>query len=119
MPCVFCRESFKGFCQELPIERFMVGRVELMYWLYLIRGKVNDKLIGQEQQCYNNEKKGLKRKYYNGDIDRSTYYNLLNKIKKSTLITKPSPPFIDVLRKYESIRAVCSTKAKTCSLPKK
>lgn len=119
MPCIFCRESFKQFYKELPIEPYLVGRIELMYWLYLIRDKVNNKLINQEQQCYNTEKKRLKRKYNNRQISEAEYYKRLADVKRETLITQPSPPFIDVLHNYENIRAVCSAKAKTCSLPKK
>jgi hypothetical protein len=119
MPCVFCRESFKQFYRELPIEPYLVGRLELMYWLYLIRDKVNNKLINQEKKCYNTEKKRLKSMYNKRKINETQYYELLDKAKTETLITQPSPPFIDVLHKYENIRAVCSPKAKTCSLPKK
>jgi hypothetical protein len=119
MPCVFCRDSFKQFYNELPIEPYLTGRIELMYWLYLIRDKVNNKLINQEKQCYNTEKKRLKMLYNKRKISEAQYYQLLDKAKTDTLITQPSPPFIDVLHKYEKIRAVCSPKAKTCSLPKK
>lgn len=119
MPCIFCRESFKQFYKELPIKPYLAGRLELMYWLYLIRDKVNNKLINQEKQCYNTEKKRLKLMYNKRKISESQYYQMLKQVKKDTLFTQPSPPFIDVLHKYESIRAVCSNKAKTCSLPKK
>lgn len=119
MPCIFCRESFKQFYKELPIKPYLAGRLELMYWLYLIRDKVNNKLINQEKQCYNTEKKRLKALFKKRTISEAQYYQMLQKVKNETLITHPSPPFIDVLHKYESIRAVCSAKAKTCSLPKK
>jgi hypothetical protein len=119
MPCVFCRESFQEFCKDLPIEPYLIGRIELMYWLYLIKDKVNEKLMSQEAECYNNEKKRLKAKYHSKKISKLEYYNKLDAFKKETFITSKSPPFIDVLNKYESIRAVCSKKAKTCSLPKR
>lgn len=119
MPCVFCRRSYKSFCRELPINQFLNGRISLMKWLYLIRDKVNNKLIKQERKCYKDEKKRLKTEYRKGHINKYEYYVLLDKFKSVTLITFPSPPFEEVLQKYESIRAVCSDKAKTCSLPKK
>lgn len=117
MPCIFCRESFKGFVKELPIEPYLKGRIELMHWLYQIRDKVNQKLMTQEQDCYNNEKKRLKHLYYRSIISKDEYYSKLEAFKTITLITQPSPPFIDVLRKYEASRALCSTKAKTCAIP--
>jgi hypothetical protein len=122
MPCIFCRESFRGFCKELPIDKHMKGRIELMHWLYLIRNKVNEKLIAQEQKCYNDEKKRLKKIYHNGsktDDDKRNYYKSLEEFRNKTFVTQQSPPFEEVLDKYESIRAVCSAKAKTCALPEK
>jgi hypothetical protein len=122
MPCIFCRESFKSFCKQLPIEPFMGGRVDLMRWLYDIRNKVNEKLIAQEEKCYNDEKKRLKRIFHSGDkSDQSKreYYKNLQNFRDKTFITKPSPSFQEVLDKFESIRAVCSAKAKTCALPDK
>ncbi len=49
LPCVFCRDSYKIFITELKIEPFLIGKIELMYWLYLIKDKVNKKLIDQEK----------------------------------------------------------------------
>lgn len=118
MPCIFCRESFKQFTKELPIEPFLKGRIELMYWLYLIRDKVNNKLIKQEQQCFSDEEKKLLSKLNKKQITNKEYKSQLKKIRKETIVTKPSPPFVDVLAKYESFRAICSKKSKTCSLPK-
>jgi hypothetical protein len=119
MPCIFCRESFKKFSKELPIDKFMSGRIELMRWLYEIRNKVNKKLIDQEKKCYNDEKRRLKKLYHNNSLSSSDYYDQLQKFKEKTLITNISPPFEEILDKYESIRAVCSKKSKTCSLPNK
>jgi hypothetical protein len=119
MPCIFCRESFKQFSKELPIEPFLKGRIELMYWLYLVRDKVNNKLIKQEQQCFSDEKKKLLLKLNKKQVTDKEYRSKLNALKKETIITKPSPPFIDILVKYEAFRAKCSKKSKTCSLPKK
>lgn len=115
MPCVYCRESFRGFLQSIPIEPYLTGRIELMYWLYLIRDKVNRKLMKQERDCYDDKKRELYAKY--GRTEK--YFRKLRAFKKETLITKPSPPFTKVLDKYEKIRAKCSKKAKTCSLPKR
>lgn len=122
MPCIFCRESYKGFLKESPIEPALVGRIELMRWLYDIRTKVNKKLMKQELECYNNEKKRLKKIYHSlppTQNNKNEYYSNIQKFKEKTLITKPSPPFKEILDKYESLRAVCSNKAKTCALKEK
>jgi len=118
MPCVYCRKSFEIFIKELPIEPYLVGRIELMFWLYLIKDKVNVKLERQEEKCYNDEKIRLKGLYHNGNISEQEYYYKVNKFKKETLITVPTPPFKEVLDKYENNRAQCSPKAMKCSKPK-
>lgn len=119
MPCVFCRESFKGFMKELPIDEYLIGRIELMYWLYLMKDKVNKKLVCQEQKCYNDEKKKLKSMFYKKQITETEYYNHIKKAKKDIFVTVETPPFKEILNKYENLRAACSKKAKTCSILKK
>lgn len=47
LPCKYCRQSYKKFYNELPIERFLYGRDDLLYWTYCIHNKVNDKLRAQ------------------------------------------------------------------------
>ena len=117
MPCIFCRKSFEGFLKELPIDEYLVGRIELMYWLYLMKDKVNQKLILQEKEAYNERKKTLKSFYYNKRITETEYYTKINTCKKNSFKTTPTPPFKDVLDQYEAIRASCSNKSKTCALP--
>lgn len=119
MPCVFCRDSYKLFYNELPIKPFLKGRIELMFWLYLIRDKVNQKLIKQEKKCYHDEKKRLKKEYKKNTISEKEYYDKLKNFKKESFVTFPSPPFQEILEKYEQIRAQCYSKAKKCSLPNK
>lgn len=88
IPCSHCRKSYKQFMRELPINKFLGGRKHLMYWLYLIKDKVNKKLIAQ---------------YKSGEIAYKTV---------------PSPSFRQVCRYYEQFRAGCSTKkTKSCSEP--
>ena len=116
MPCIFCRISFTQFFKELPIDNYLVGRIELFYWIYLMKDKVNKKLIKQEKKCYNNEKKRLKNMYYNKKISYHEYYLKVKEFKINTFLTIPTPPFEQVLHKYEKYRAVCDNKAKKCSI---
>jgi hypothetical protein len=87
LPCKYCRRSYKEFIKELPIKKFLISRTGLMYWVYLIKDKVNKKLIQQE------------------------------KMNPGKFKTTPSPPFEQVCKFYESIRASCSDKTKTCRKP--
>jgi hypothetical protein len=119
LPCIFCRNSFKGFLEELPIEPYLIGRIELMYWLYQMKDKVNKKLIKSEHVCYNNEKAKLKAMFYTKEITEDEYYKRVQVFKGENFMTIPTPSFKEVLDKYESQRARCDPRAKKCSLPKK
>ena len=90
-----------------------------MYWLYQIKNKVNLKLVCQENICYNDEKIRLKKLFYNKQISEIDYYKKIKQFKLETFVTINTPPFKEVLDKYESQRARCDPKAKKCSLPKK
>lgn len=114
LPCIYCRESYKKFWKELPIEKYLKGRVELMYWLYLMKDKVNNKLMEQEQEEFNETISYYKQMYYSGKLGRNEYFIQIETYKQNCFQTKPSPPFQEVLDFYESRRAGCSKKANTC-----
>jgi hypothetical protein len=114
LPCIYCRESYIDFYKKIKIEKFLIGRIELMYWLYLIKDAVNKKLIIQELECCKGEKIRLKRLFLENEITFDDYRRLYVKFKNDTLVTVESPPFKDVLDKYEIYRSTCSKKAKKC-----
>ena len=106
LPCAFCRESFKKFIKQIPIQNYLDSRINLMYWLYQIKDLVNKKLIKQEKEYIikiNNDMKS-------GKISKSEY----DISKKKCFKTIPSPPFIEVLQKYENYRAQCNKILKKC-----
>lgn len=117
MPCIFCRNSFKKFLKKIPIEPYLIGKIELMFWLYQMKDLVNKKLICQENKCYNDEKSRLKKMFYNKKITKDQYYEMVEQFKKDTFVTILTPSFQEILDKYESQRANCNRKAKKCSLP--
>lgn len=106
LPCSFCRMSYKTFYKELPIEEFTGSRVQMMYWLYLMKDKVNKKLIKQELDYLTELYKNLR----TSKISKFEYI----KSTKMCFRTVPSPPFIEVLEKYEQYRAVCNKKLQKC-----
>lgn len=79
LPCKYCRESWRVFLNELPIDRFLHSRSAMTFWIYLMHNKVNKKLRDQG-----------------------------NKIA-------PDPPYEEICKKYENIRADCSGPGLTCS----
>lgn len=114
MPCIFCRESYKVFIKDIPLDQHLDSRVNLCFWLYKIKDKVNKKLIKQETECFKNENSKLLKKLKEKKITKTQYKCLYDKLKKDTLLTKKSPPFINILNYYESFRAGCNNKTKTC-----
>lgn len=114
LPCVYCRISYAQFVKEIPMKDYMSSRNSMMYWLYLLHDKVNQKLITQEQECYLREVNTLKIQLNNKTITQTKYKQQLAKLKLIK-ITKPSPPFQVVLNKFEQQRAGCSKKTQRCS----
>lgn len=114
-PCIYCRQSYKVFIQELPVTGYLDGRIQLMYWLYLVKDKVNRKLIIQEVKCFKDLKDKIKQRYSDKKITKSQAERLLEKERKRVFYTKSSPAFKKVLNKYEAFRAGCSPLTKSCS----
>ena len=115
LPCIFCRESLNGFVYELPMEPYSVGRIEMMYWLYLIKDKVNAKLIGQETHVFTKQQNEIAKLH---SVDYQRYLHALNECKRNSFKTVETPPFKQVLDYYESLRASCSLEAKKCIIKK-
>jgi hypothetical protein len=44
LPCKYCRESYKEFMAEIPIDNYLESRKSLTKWLYKMHNKVNRKL---------------------------------------------------------------------------
>jgi hypothetical protein len=47
LPCIYCRQSYKKFLEELPIEKSLGGFMPLFKWTYKIHNLVNKKLRDQ------------------------------------------------------------------------
>ena len=104
LPCKYCRESFKGFLKELPIEPFLGCEKALTYWLYCMHNKVNNKLRGQEWELFVEKLKKLASENGN-NIKKEN--KKIKKLKKDVLFTKLDPSYKDVCAFYESHRAGC------------
>jgi hypothetical protein len=106
LPCQYCRASFTEYFEELPIKKFMNSRIDLALWLYLMKDKVNTKLIGQE----NDFSKSIEKDYINGIITKNDFL----KQKQQCFHTTPSPPFESILEYYSQFSAMCSKKIQKC-----
>lgn len=107
LPCKYCRESYEKYWDEIPIEKYLDSRLGIMYWLYLIKDKINEKLIKQETEKFTRE---LKKQ---GKLTSLK----LDLLKKKIIFTKKSPPFEKICAFYEKFRAKCSKKSQTCRVP--
>ena len=116
LPCIYCRKSYSQFIIQLPLtKQNLQGRIPLFYWLYLMKDKVNQKLINQETQLINSKIEKYKGKYYN---NKEKFTIKINNVEKKYRKTIPTPPFKQILDKYEQYRAKCVDKTKKCSIDK-
>jgi hypothetical protein len=44
LPCSYCRVSYSVFYRTVPITCYLTNNRQLMYWVYLLKCLVNDKL---------------------------------------------------------------------------
>ena len=44
LPCVYCRDSYAGFLQDMPDVGVVIDRGQLSEWMYTLHSKVNSKL---------------------------------------------------------------------------
>lgn len=128
LPCKYCRESFKKFLKQLPIEPFLGSRRAFTYWFYCIHNKVNQKLRGQEWDLFVNKLKEIldcktnnsKRKYKLERLLNNSTQKEISFLKKDILFTKPDPSYDEVCEFYEMHRAgKCKgskNKIKSCRL---
>jgi hypothetical protein len=112
LPCIFCLESYRRFWKEGEIDLYLNDRMSLLKWLYMLKDKVNKKLIHQEKQAFASEKKKLQDKYKDKygpvskwkktvDID----FNIkLKKIEARILKTKASPTLKQAMEYFASLR---------------
>ncbi len=47
LPCIYCRQSYHQFINELPLNNWIKNNHTFMYNFYLLHNKVNDKLRSQ------------------------------------------------------------------------
>lgn len=109
LPCMFCRDYYNECKKVLPLHRFIDDitlEYPVMYWLYLLKDLVNQKLIRQENECYHNEA---------NKVDNDTALSPRSKLYKKTELrnqlfyTQPSPPFELVLNHYLSLKSTCES----------
>lgn len=98
LPCIQCKQSYNLFWNQLPIEDYLSSRKLLIEWVFIIKDKVNRKLMMQEK---NNEAVYTK-KCLAEDPNRVDFCVEYGKTKQ-TFHTTQSPPLSVVLSRYYDI----------------
>jgi hypothetical protein len=111
LPCIFCLESYRRFWKEEPIEKYLDSRASLMKWLYILKDKVNKKLIQQERQTFLSKKRELKERYiskFGTKWDKTTelqFDNAVARLKTRIQKTKQSPTWKQTQEYFTSLRS--------------
>jgi hypothetical protein len=91
LPCSKCEVSYRELIARFPIDEYLENRKKLMTWLYIIRDQINRKLICLERRELEQEI---------GDLPEGVPQDVIDKLKRDILYTKPSPPLNDILKKW-------------------
>lgn len=111
IPCRYCRNSYKGFFQELNLQDYFGEKCGVMRFVYDLKNKVNNKLWKQEYEAAMEKYNALKQN--EATLTQDQIAEQLRDISK-IFYTKDPPPFSQVVEKYMKHRAKCSPKMKTC-----
>ena len=93
LPCKYCRESFRVFLLELPIDKHLACRKDLTRWLYKIHNKVNAKLRKQEMKAVENKFEELLVQVKRGSKTKNAAFDELRNFVEKTMITDVDPSF--------------------------
>lgn len=110
LPCRYCVEYYDKIYKEMPLEldleeAYRTNReYASLYWLYKVKDKVNEKLLKQEQQCY---EKQLDEIFDRTDLSSEEQYSRAKEVEDRVLYTTPSPPFSEVVLEYMKTRSDC------------
>jgi hypothetical protein len=95
LPCINCQLSYRVFWNQLPIEDYLSSRKLLIEWVYLIKDKVNKKLMEEEK----NKEAAFTKQCLKQEPTRITFCVEYGK-RQSFFRTTPSPPLKTVLNRY-------------------
>jgi len=107
LPCIYCRQSYKQFLKEDPIDGNLGSRKDLTYWFYRIHNKVNAKLRKQELELFQKRLKDLQKKPLQG----GELFRQKQKLAMEVFFTPADPPYAEVCQYYNGMRASCSRDA--------
>lgn len=95
LPCVQCHESYVLFWNQLPIEDYLSSRSLLIEWVYIIKKKVNSKLMRREK---NNEARFTQQCLQQKPNQMDFCVNYGKELQGFR--TTPSPPLQTIVNRY-------------------
>lgn len=101
IPCKACRESYRRYIQELPIDGNLNSREKLSFWLYRIHNKVNAKLRRQESEDFRKALHQLEEYARVHRVSPQQFQDMKKRLKNQIMITGPDPTFADVKQMYK------------------
>ena len=108
LPCKYCRQSYKEFLKQEPIEPNLDSRQAITHWFYRVHNLVNDKLRKQELEAVDKRTNELEADVSSGKLTSKQAHKILKEFVHRTMITEKDPQFSDVCAKYEAQRASCA-----------
>ena len=115
LPCRYCRESYRGFFQQLNIDRyFQMPSCGVIKFVYDLKDCVNSKLKMQEHKALHEEFESLRQ---TTPLETEEFWARFRDKAHKICYTKPTPPFEKVVQDLYKHRAGCSSHMKTCKRP--
>lgn len=101
IPCKKCRDSYRIFLKEMPIDPHLGSRDALTRWLYRLHNKVNAKLRNLERTTYVKSIQQLEEQARIRRMSPNEFTIMKKMLKDKILITGPDPSFEYVKSLYQ------------------
>ena len=87
-PCVYCRDSYKKFIIETPIDAFLNSRKSLAKWVYIIHNTVNNKLGVPKCDIPSFENMYIKYESFRAECTKTTSKDRIKNLGKGCVVPK-------------------------------
>ena len=103
IPCSACRQSYKKFLSESPIEPHLHSRESLSLWLYKIHNRVNAKLRNEERIEFNRAMQQLDEYSRLHRVSPEKFRQMKDAMRRKIMMTGSDPSFEKVKRMYRDV----------------
>ncbi len=103
IPCKMCRDSYRGYIRQIPIDNYLGSKEKLSFWLYKIHNRVNAKLRKLEHEQYILSLQKVEEYARVHRISPAQLQSIKASLKAHIMITGPDPSFEYVRRMYRGV----------------